>query len=187
MFIQTEDTPNPTTLKFIPGRDVMGDAMPVDFPNIERASVSPLARCLFEVSEVSSVFLGADFIAITKQEGEWEYLKPRLLTMMMDFFISGLPVMEVSVEAMDRESSNNDTQDSDVVATIKQLLDTRVRPAVARDGGDIVFHGFEDGIVTLHMRGACAGCPSSTATLKGSIENLLKHFVPEVKEVRPVE
>ena len=188
MFIQTEETPNPATLKFLPGRDVMGAAPPADFPNAESAKASPLAESLFKISQVSSVFLGSDFITITKSEDDWQQLKPILLTALMDFFLTGLPVINQTPALQDvSESADGEEGDSEIVSTIKQLLDTRVRPAVAQDGGDIVFHGYEDGVVSLTMRGACAGCPSSTATLKHGIENLLKHFIPEINEVRAVE
>ena len=188
MFIQTEETPNPATLKFLPGRDVMGAAPPADFPNAESAKASPLAESLFKIPQVSSVFLGSDFITITKSEDDWQQLKPILLTALMDFFLTGLPVINQTPALQDdSEGADGEEGDSEIVSTIKQLLDTRVRPAVAQDGGDIVFHGYEDGVVSLTMRGACAGCPSSTATLKHGIENLLKHFIPEINEVRAKE
>ena len=188
MFIQTEETPNPATLKFLPGRDVMGAAPPADFPNAESAKSSPLAESLFKIPQVSSVFLGSDFITITKSEDDWQQLKPILLTALMDFFLTGLPVINQTPAPQDvSEGADGEEGDSEIVSTIKQLLDTRVRPAVAQDGGDIVFHGYEDGVVSLTMRGACAGCPSSTATLKHGIENLLKHFIPEINEVRATE
>ena len=188
MFIQTEETPNPATLKFLPGRDVMGAAPPADFPNAESAKASPLAESLFKIPQVSSVFLGSDFITITKSEDDWQQLKPILLTALMDFFLTGLPVINQTPALQDvSEGADGEEGDSKIVSTIKQLLDTRVRPAVAQDGGDIVFHGYEDGVVYLTMRGACAGCPSSTATLKHGIENLLKHFIPEINEVRAAE
>ena len=188
MFIQTEETPNPATLKFLPGRDVMGAAPPADFPNAESAKASPLAESLFKIPQVSSVFLGSDFITITKSEDDWQQLKPILLTALMDFFLTGLPVINQTPAPQDvSEGADGEEGDSEIVSTIKQLLDTRVRPAVAQDGGDIVFHGYEDGVVSLTMRGACAGCPSSTATLKHGIENLLKHFIPEINEVRATE
>ena len=188
MFIQTEETPNPATLKFLPGRDVMGAAPPADFPNAESAKASPLAESLFKIPQVSSVFLGSNFITITKSEDDWLQLKPIILTALMDFFLTGLPVINQTPALQDvSEGADGEEGDSEIVSTIKQLLDTRVRPAVAQDGGDIVFHGYEDGVVSLTMRGACAGCPSSTATLKHGIENLLKHFIPEINEVRAVE
>jgi Fe-S cluster biogenesis protein NfuA len=184
MFIQTEDTPNPATLKFLPGREVMGARPPADFPNADAASASPLAEILFSIENVSSVFLGGDFIAVSKAEGEWQHIKPAILQAIMEHFVSERPIMlDMGAAA---EATSEDGADSEVVAAIKQILDTRVRPAVAQDGGDIVFHGFEDGIVSLHLRGACAGCPSATATLKQGVENLLKHYVPSVVEVRAV-
>lgn len=181
MFIQTEDTPNPATLKFLPGREVMGARPPADFPNAQAASASPLAAALFGIDAVASVFLGADFIAVSKGDGEWQHIKPAILQVIMEHFVADLPVMHD-----DGDAALADEEDDEVVAAIKQILDTRVRPAVAQDGGDIVFHGFEDGVVSLHMRGACAGCPSATATLKQGVENLLKHYVPSVTEVRAV-
>lgn len=200
MFIQTEETPNPAVLKFMPGRAVMGDAQPADFPNIEAAAASPLAQNLFQHADVENVFLGADFIAVTKAqnaESSWQQIKPQLLATIMDFFMSGAPVMHERADDTDTpatdssgtDSPANQAQDSEhaeIITAIKQLLDTRVRPAVAQDGGDIIFHSYEDGIVYLHMRGACAGCPSATATLQQGVENLLKHFVPVIKEVRPI-
>ena len=190
MFIQTEETPNPATLKFMPAREVMGAAPPADFPNAEAAAASPLAQALFKIDHVDSVFLGSDFIAVTKGEAEWQHLKPQLLTAIMDFFVSGLPVVHEAAAAVAPSvgaEENADGADAEIIATIKQLLDTRVRPAVAQDGGDIVFHSYEDGVVSLHMRGACAGCPSATATLQQGVENLLKHFIPTITQVRAVE
>ena len=181
MFIQTEDTPNPATLKFLPGREVMGARPPADFPNAETAKASPLAEALFALDGVSSVFLGADFIAVSKADIEWQHIKPAILQAIMEHFVADLPVMH-----QDDDLTVSNEEDDETVAAIKQILDTRVRPAVAQDGGDIVFHGFEDGIVSLHLRGACAGCPSATATLKQGVENLLKHYVPAVSEVRAV-
>lgn len=185
MFIQTEATPNPATLKFIPGEQVLADGTR-DFRTMEEAvAQSPLAGRLFEINNVSGVFLGADFIAVTQENGEWQHLKPAILGAIMDHFMSDAPILlDQAVETTETEFF--DEADETTVSTIKELLDTRVRPAVAQDGGDITFHGFKDGIVYLQMRGACAGCPSSTATLKHGIENLLRHFVPEVSEVRPV-
>lgn len=191
MFIQTEETPNLVALKFMPGRDVMGPAPPADFPNRETASASPLAQALFKIDCVESVFLGSDFITVTKGDIEWQHLKPQLLTAIMDFFVSGLPVMNADAQLSSGDASG-DAEDetgpnAEIIATIKQVLDTRVRPAVAQDGGDIVFHSYVDGVVKLHLRGACAGCPSATATLKQGVENLLKHFVPVVTQVQAVE
>ena len=181
MFIQTEDTPNPATLKFIPGTDVMGQGT-ADFPDKEAAGRSPLARRLFQIDGIEGVFLGSDFVTVTKNDDqEWFTLKPSILAGIMEHYASGLPVVEADKSARDDDGE----EDDELVKQIKHLLDTRVRPAVAMDGGDIVFHDFEDGIVTLSMQGACSGCPSSTATLKMGIENMLRHYIPEVKEVRP--
>jgi Fe-S cluster biogenesis protein NfuA len=187
MFIQTEPTPNPATLKFIPGKIVLGDGT-VDFRDKEEAGTSPLARRLFGVDGVTGVFLGSDFISVTKSEvDEWQHLKPAILGAIMEHYLSGAPTIEGDDTAAEEAALEQyDAKDEDTVRTIKELLDTRVRPAVANDGGDIVFRGFKDGIVFLHMRGACSGCPSSTATLRHGIENLLRHFCPDVQEVRPV-
>ncbi len=183
MFIQTEQTPNPATLKFLPGRAVMGADGTASFASAEEAGRSPLAERLFEVDGVTGVFFGADFISVSKAEAqEWYLLKPAVLGVIMEHFVAGHPLLRE--EASEAEGAGE--ADSELVATIKELLDTRVRPAVAQDGGDIVFRGFEDGVVFLHMQGACAGCPSSTATLKMGIENMLRHYVPEVEEVRAV-
>jgi Fe-S cluster biogenesis protein NfuA len=185
MFIQTEPTPNPATLKFIPGKTVLGDGT-VDFRDRAEATSSPLAQRLFGVDGVTGVFLGSDFISVTKSDGdEWQHIKPAILGAIMEHYMSGAPVV-ADGEGDEKIDEHYDAKDEDTVKTIKELLDTRVRPAVANDGGDIVFHGFKDGVVFLHMRGACAGCPSSTATLRHGIENLLKHFCPDVQEVRPV-
>ena len=182
MFIQTEDTPNPATLKFIPGVDVLPGSS-AEFSSTEEAKTSPLASRLLRIDGVDSVFLSGDFVSITKAEQmEWFALKPSVLAGIMEHFASGLPVMEAA-QNTDSDSSDDD----EVVQQIKHLLDTRVRPAVAMDGGDITFHSFEEGVVTLQMRGACQGCPSSTATLKMGIENMLRHYIPEVVEVRPTE
>ena len=189
MFIQTEDTPNPASLKFLPGREVTGSAPPVDFPNRDAAEASPLAAALFAIEGVTSVFFGADYIVVSKAEGlEWQLVKPAILTAIMEHFIAERPLMAAGFTgtASDAGEAEVAEEDAEVVAIIKQILDTRVRPAVAQDGGDIVFQGFEDGIVSLHMRGACTGCPSATATLKQGVENLLKHYVPSVSEVRAV-
>lgn len=183
MFIQTEETPNPATLKFLPGRAVVEDGT-ADFTSSEAAqSRSPLAGRLFEVDGVSAVFFGRDFITITKAaEREWHVMKPALLGAIMEHFTAGRPVMAETTEAAAESAEDDD----EVVQQIKELLETRVRPAVAMDGGDIVYQGFEKGIVFLQMQGACSGCPSSTATLKMGIENMLKHYIPEVVEVRAV-
>jgi len=185
MFIQTEATPNPTTLKFLPGETVLSGS-PVDFRKNDDFSASPLAQRLFEIDGVDGVFLGADFITVTKNNDDWQHLKPAVLGAIMEHYMSGAPVMDGADGGTD-STGEFDEADSEIVTTIKELLDTRVRPAVAQDGGDITFHGFKEGIVFLQMKGACAGCPSSTATLKHGIENLLKHFIPEIKEVQAVE
>ncbi|MCR9114016.1 MAG: NifU family protein [Rhodobacteraceae bacterium] len=184
MFIQTESTPNPATLKFLPGQTVL-EAGTADFPSAEGAENSPLAERIFKVQGVSGVFLGNDFVTVTKtEETEWDHVKPAILGAIMEHFTSGQPVMLGEVAASGH--AEHDGENSEIVGQIKELLDTRVRPAVAQDGGDITFHGFERGVVYLHMQGACAGCPSSTITLKMGIENLLRHYIPEVTEVRPV-
>lgn len=184
MFIQTEETPNPATLKFIPGRSVLPGGTR-EFRTPEDAVASPLADRIFTVDGVSGVFLGQDFVTVTKEGVDWPHIKPAVLGAIMEHYLSGSPVLaEDSAETLD--DANYDAADEETVMVIKDLIETRVRPAVANDGGDITFQGFRDGVVYLHMRGSCAGCPSSTATLKQGIENLLKHFVPDVVEVRPV-
>jgi Fe-S cluster biogenesis protein NfuA len=187
MFIQTEATPNPATVKFIPGKPVLGEGT-VDFRDVSEAGKSPLAQRLFGVDGVTGVFLGSDFISVTKGDIEWQHLKPAVLGAIMEHFMSGAPVVDGAADFDEADAEGEDfaPEDAETVKTIKELLDTRVRPAVANDGGDIVFHGFRDGVVFLHMRGACSGCPSSTATLQGGIERLLQHFCPEVAEVRAV-
>ena len=186
MFIQTEPTPNPATLKFIPGCTVLPEGT-ADFRSDDDAGESPLAKRLFDIQGVNGVFLGGDFISVTKDDTEWQHLKPAILGAIMEHFMSGAPVIEGQTPSgVAAGTSSYDAADEETVKTIKELLETRVRPAVAQDGGDIVFHGFKDGIVSLHMRGACAGCPSATATLQHGIENLLKHFCPDVKGVRAV-
>jgi Fe-S cluster biogenesis protein NfuA len=184
MFIQTEETPNPATLKFIPGRTVL-DAGTRDFRTASEAEVSPLASRIFAIDGVSGVFLGADFVTVTREDAEWPHIKPAVLGAIMEHYLSGAPVLSDGASE-DADDANFDEADAETVAVIKELIETRVRPAVANDGGDITFQGFRDGVVFLHMRGACSGCPSSTATLKQGIENLLRHFVPDVTEVRPV-
>jgi Fe-S cluster biogenesis protein NfuA len=184
MFIQTEETPNPATLKFIPGRAVLPHGTR-DFRDPEEAQVSPLAGRIFAIEGVSGVFLGHDFVTVTKDGADWPHIKPAVLGAIMEHYLSGAPVI-VEGSSEDADDDNYDEADSETVAVIKDLIETRVRPAVANDGGDITFQGFRDGVVFLHMRGACSGCPSSTATLKQGIENLLRHFVPDVVEVRPV-
>lgn len=186
MFIQTEATPNPSTLKFLPGRAVLGDGT-LEMRSVAEAERSPLAQRLFEVKGVGGVFLGSDFVTVTKTDGEWGHIKPAILGAIMEHYMSGAPILADGIAA-DEESGDEFFADDDAetVATIKELIETRVRPAVANDGGDITFRGFKDGVVFLNMKGSCSGCPSSTATLKNGIENLLRHFVPEVQEVRPV-
>ena len=184
MLIQTEATPNPSTLKFLPGRPVLPDAT-AEFRDLDEAGRSPLAERLFAVSGVSGVFLGHDFISVTKSGGEWQHLKPALLGAIMEHFVAGVPVM-ASSDNSGAAGEFFDAEDAEIVETIKELIETRVRPAVAQDGGDITFQGYRDGIVYLNMRGSCSGCPSSTATLKHGIQNLLRHFVPEVREVEAV-
>jgi Fe-S cluster biogenesis protein NfuA len=182
MFIQTEQTPNPATLKFLPGREVMARGV-ADFTEPAKAEASPLARRLFEVEGVTGVFFGTDFITVTKAAGQdWYVLKPAVLGAIMEHYLSGDPVLD-SPAAVEEEGAD---EDDAIVKQIRELIETRVRPAVAQDGGDIIFRGFERGVVYLHMRGACSGCPSSTITLKNGIENLLRYYVPEVVEVRPV-
>ena len=180
MFIQTEGTPNPSTLKFIPGCDVMGRAGTANFTSTEMAARSPLALRLFETEGVEGIFLGGDFITVTKvDDKEWEILKPMILGAIMEHFTDGKPVIEAGMD-----DDDEDAADGSIEAQIRELLDTRVRPAVAQDGGDIVFQSFEAGIVYLRMQGACSGCPSSSMTLKNGVENMLKHYIPEVLEVR---
>ncbi len=182
MFIQTEQTPNPATLKFLPGRTVAA-AGTVNFPDLDSARRSPLAERLFQLPHVAGVFLGSDFITVTKDgEGDWQQLKGPILAAIMEHFTTGRPVLLGAVEPAPAE----DEEEDEVVAQIKELLETRVRPAVAMDGGDIIFHDYADGVVYLHMQGSCSGCPSSTATLKAGIENMLRHYIPEVREVRQI-
>jgi Fe-S cluster biogenesis protein NfuA len=186
-FIQTEATPNPATLKFLPGRAVL-ETGTLDLRDRDGAAAqSPLAERLFGVNGVTGVFFGSDFIAVTKDDGgEWQQLKPMILGAIMEHFLSGAPLLNAaSAEQSDGDEFFDDA-DAETVATIKELIETRVRPAVANDGGDITFKGFKDGVVYLNMKGACSGCPSSTATLRHGIQNLLKHFVPDVTEVRPM-
>ena len=184
MFIQTESTPNPATLKFLPGQTVL-EIGTADFPSLEAAQKSALARRIFASGGVTGVFLGNDFVTVTKAEAvDWQHIKPAILGAIMEHFQSGAAVMDSDATAGGHAEHTG--EDGDIVRQIKELLDTRVRPAVAQDGGDITFHGFDRGVVYLHMQGACAGCPSSTLTLKMGIENLLRHYIPEVLEVRPV-
>lgn len=185
MFIQTESTPNPATLKFLPGQTVL-EAGTADFPTSDSSGKSPLATRIFTVDGVAGVFFGNDFITVTKAESvDWDHIKPAILGAVMEHFQSGQPVMDGDQPAASGHAEHTG-DDAEIVGQIKELLDSRVRPAVAQDGGDITFHGFEQGVVYLHMQGACAGCPSSTLTLKMGIENLLRHYIPEVTEVRPV-
>ena len=183
MFIQTEPTPNPASLKFLPGRDVLGTGT-AEFRSPDEATDSPLATRLFALPNVGGVFLGADFITVTKTDGDWPHLKPAILGAIMEHFMSGMPVMN----GAQASSAGDDfsEEDAETVSIIKDLIETRVRPAVAGDGGDITFKGYKEGVVYLQMKGACSGCPSSTATLQHGIQNLIKHFVPEVVEIRPV-
>ncbi|MBV2142293.1 NifU family protein [Falsochrobactrum sp. TDYN1] len=190
MFIQTETTPNPATLKFLPGKVVMPEGT-ADFRDAASAgNTSPLAAKLFAVPGITGVFFGYDFITVTKEDSEWQHLKPAILGTIMEHFMSGAPVMAENAAASASHGHDDeeffDEADTEIVGIIKELLDTRVRPAVAQDGGDITFRGFENGTVFLHMKGACSGCPSSTATLKHGIQNLLRHFVPEVQQVEQI-
>jgi Fe-S cluster biogenesis protein NfuA len=187
MFIQTEATPNPATLKFLPGRDVL-PGEPRDFRDADSAATSPLADALFAVPGVNGVFLGSDFISVTKQDTDWAYIKPAVLGVIMEHFLSGKPVIGDGSAPADEAGGEEffDDEDAEIVEVIKELIATRVRPAVAMDGGDITFKGYREGTVYLHMRGACSGCPSSTATLRSGIENLLRHFVPGVEAVEQI-
>jgi Fe-S cluster biogenesis protein NfuA len=182
MFIQTEATPNPATLKFLPGRTVLGEGT-MEFRDRDAAERSPLAGKLFGIPGVTGVFYGSDFVTVTKADGEWQHLKPAILGAIMEHYMSGAPLLADGATEADAEEFF-DEKDAETVATIKDLIETRVRPAVANDGGDITFRGFKEGIVYLDMKGSCAGCPSSTATLKHGIQNLLRHFVPDVVEVQ---
>jgi Fe-S cluster biogenesis protein NfuA len=187
MFIQTEATPNPQTLKFLPGKVVL-ESGTADFRSAEDAEESPLAERLFAIRGVTGVFFGYDFVTVTKDDADWQHLKPAILGSIMEHYMSGAPIMGgLSAKAtMESEDEFFDPADESVVATIKELLESRVRPAVAQDGGDITFKGFKDGKVFLNMKGACSGCPSSTATLRHGVQNLLRHFIPEVQEVEAV-
>ena len=186
MFIQVEPTPNPLTLKFLPGRTVTKEGT-IFYQSESEAINSPFAKRMFAVDGVNSVFFGSDFITITKNDSlDWQVMKPAILAAIMDHFNSDEPTINNEANDMGKESLLENSNDSDIVKQIKELLDTRVRPAVAMDGGDIIYDSYKDGIVYLHMQGACSGCPSSAATLKMGIENMLKHYVPEVKEVRTV-
>ncbi len=185
MFIQTEATPNPATLKFLPGRTVLENGT-LDLREPEQGAQSPLAERLFGIAGVSGVFFGSDFITVTKNAGEWQQLKPMILGAIMEHFMSGAPLLAAGQDGAAEAEEFFDDADAETVATIKDLIETRVRPAVANDGGDITFRGFKDGVVYLNMKGACSGCPSSTATLRHGIQNLLRHFIPDVTEVRPM-
>lgn len=185
MFIQTESTPNPNTLKFIPGKPVLSDDTAF-FTNAAEAEASPLATAIFGTAHVRAVFFGADFITITKSEdADWATMKPALLTTIMEHYITGAPILGDAAAAT-REEISYSEEEQQIVDQIKELIETRVRPAVAQDGGDIIFHSFKDGVVHLEMHGACSGCPSSSITLKSGIENMLKHYIPEVMAVEPV-
>ncbi|MFY9288962.1 MAG: NifU family protein [Alphaproteobacteria bacterium] len=182
MFIQTEDTPNPATMKFLPNRAVMPKGT-LDITDVKAASASPLAQALFALEGVTGVFLATEFITVTKAaDKQWQVMKPSILATIMEHFTHNRAVINDGTIAVPDTTSNED--DSEVVKQIRELLDMKVRPAVAQDGGDITFQSFEDGVVYLHLKGSCAGCPSSTATLKAGIENMLKHYIPEVREVR---
>jgi Fe-S cluster biogenesis protein NfuA len=188
MFIQTEATPNPATLKFLPGKTVL-DSGTLDMRDKAAAISSPLAQRLFDIPNVTGVFFGSDFISISKDGGDWQQMKPAILGAIMEHYMSGAPIVAADLAQGDDAVGGDeffDPADAETVATIKDLIETRVRPAVAGDGGDITFKGFKEGVVYLSMKGACAGCPSSTATLQHGIQNLLRHFVPDVQEVRPV-
>jgi Fe-S cluster biogenesis protein NfuA len=183
MFIQTEPTPNPNVLKFLPGRDVADS--PTDFVNAGEAAASPLAEALFGLEGVTGVFFGYDYVSVTReaQGPEWTTMKAPILAAVMDHFVSGAPLMRGAAAA-----AQSSAEDTEIIAEIKQLLDSRIRPAVAQDGGDILFDAFDEetGVLTLRMRGACAGCPSSSATLKAGVEQMMKHYVPEVTRVEQV-
>ena len=185
MFIQTETTPNPATLKFLPGKAVLSQGT-LDLRTKDEAVRSPLASKLFEIPQVAGVFFAQDFITVTKSDGEWQHLKPAILGAIMEHYLSGAPLIDGVAPPQHEGDEFYDPKDADTVATIKELLDTRIRPAVAGDGGDITFRGFEKGVVYLAMKGACSGCPSSTATLKHGIQNLLKHFLPDVQSVEAI-
>jgi len=190
MFIATERTPNPATLKFLPGRPVMATGTTANFADAQAAAASPLAQALFALPGVEGVFFGADFISVSAADGDWSELKPQVLGVIMEHFIAGAPLFHDAAPgapgAAPAAGLGDDPEDEAIVTQIKELLETKVRPAVAQDGGDIIYHGFKNGVVYLHMQGACSGCPSSTITLKNGIENLLRHYVPEVSGVEAV-
>lgn len=188
MFIQTESTPNPATLKFLPGKPVLETGV-LDMPTRAAAAQSPLAERLFDIPNVGGVMFGSDFISVTKSDGDWQLMKPAILGAIMEHYMSGAPLVATgghTHDAASHEGEDFDEKDAETVDIIKDLIETRVRPAVAGDGGDITFRGYREGVVFLQMKGACSGCPSSTATLQHGIQNLIKHFVPEVVEIRPV-
>ena len=185
MFIQTEATPNPATLKFLPGRAVL-EAGTLEMRDASEGAQSPLAEALFAIPGVAGVFLGSDFITVTKTGSEWQQLKPAILGAIMEHYMSGAPLLHDASAGAEDADEFFEESDAETVAAIKELIETRVRPAVAGDGGDITFRGFKDGVVYLNMKGACSGCPSSTATLRHGIQNLLHHFIPDVTEVRPM-
>jgi len=185
MFIQTQDTPNPDSLKFLPGKDVLGKGNTMDFPKVSDASISPLAKLIFRIEGIRSVFFGGDFITVTKQEeAEWGVLKPEIFAVIMDFFASGLPIVH---ERKDNAVTQIDEEDDEVVAMIKELLDSRIRPTVQEDGGDILFIGYQDGIVKLKLQGSCSTCSSSIITLKNGVQNMLQFYIPEVISVEQVK
>lgn len=190
MFIRTQDTPNPNSLKFIPGQKILPNGKTMDFPNISTAKVSPLVKQLFRIDGVKKVFLGSDFITITKSDEEldWGLLKPEIFATIMDFFISGVPLINENIQSNTNESTINEN-DSEIVQMIKEILDAKVRPTVQEDGGDVVFMNFDEktGIVQLKMQGACSNCPSSIITLKNGIENMLQFYIPEIKSVEQIE
>ena len=185
MFIQTESTPNPATLKFLPGRSVMQEGT-LDMRSVADAARSPLAQALFSIEGVTGVFFAPEFISVTKDDGEWQHLKPAILGVIMEHYTSGAPLLAEGAHAGETADEFYDPADEETVATIKELLEARIRPAVAGDGGDITFRGFRDGTVYLAMKGACAGCPSSTATLKHGIQNMFRHYLPEVQAVEQI-
>jgi len=185
LFIQTEATPNPATLKFLPGQPVMPEGT-FEARDAAEAARSPLARALMQVPGVSGVYFAPDFISVTKSDGEWQHLRPAILGVVTEFYLSGEPILEGEAEAAEASSEFFDEKDAETVETIKELIETRVRPAVAGDGGDITFKGYRDGVVYLNMKGACSGCPSSTATLKHGIQNLFHHFLPEIRAIEQV-
>lgn len=187
MFIQTETTPNPSTLKFLPGEPVLGNNT-AQYNNKDEAEASPLATALFAIPHVKAVFLGSDFVSVTKEDtADWNALKTEVLTTIMEHYVEGRPILKTSAPLSSIPKEEPSEDDDRLTIQIKELIETRVRPAVAQDGGDIIFHSFKDGVVKLELHGACSGCPSSTITLKNGIENMLKHYVPEVESVEQVE